>query len=60
MIAPRSPGDAGPSPGVGPPSLAVHVDLVTGRLTLTGQLDRRTSHLLCDGVSTLIQAEGPS
>jgi anti-anti-sigma factor len=60
MIAPRSSGGVRPQPRAGSPSLAVHVDLVTGRMTVTGQLDRRTSHLLCDGVSTLLQGGGSS
>ena len=29
----------------------MHVDLVTGRLTMTGRLDVRTTHLLYDAVS---------
>ena len=41
-----------------PPSLVVHVDLATGRLTATGQLERRTTHLLADAVTTLLLA-GP-
>jgi anti-anti-sigma regulatory factor len=42
----------------GPPSLAVQVDLATGRLTATGRLERHTTHLLADAVTTLLLA-GP-
>jgi anti-anti-sigma factor len=44
----------------GPASLAVRVDLTTGRLTMTGRLDGRTAHLLYDAVSALLRAEQPS
>ncbi|WP_448620514.1 STAS domain-containing protein [Geodermatophilus sp. URMC 65] len=36
---------------------AVRVDLVGGRLSVTGRLDRRTAHLLHDAVSTLLFAD---
>jgi anti-anti-sigma regulatory factor len=40
----------------GPPSLVVQVDLVTGRLTAAGRLERRTTHLLAAAVTTLLLA----
>ncbi|MGK5113927.1 STAS domain-containing protein [Geodermatophilus sp. CPCC 205506] len=42
-----------------PSESGAHVDLVTGRLTLTGRLDVRTTHLLYDAVSALLRADHP-
>jgi anti-anti-sigma regulatory factor len=42
----------------GPPSFHVRVDLVAGRLQLTGPLDRGTVHLLHDAISTLLLTDG--
>ncbi|MGY1833125.1 STAS domain-containing protein [Geodermatophilus sp. SYSU D01180] len=42
----------------GLPSLAVQVDLVTGRLSLAGRLERRSTHLLATAVTALLVA-GP-
>ena len=39
------------------PGLAVHVDLVSGRLTVTGQLGARTIHLLHGAVTALLRSE---
>ena len=38
----------------------MHVDLVTGRLTMTGRLDVRSTHLLYDAVSALLIAQHPN
>lgn len=35
----------------------IRIDLVSGRLALSGPLTRRTTHLLYDGVSTLVHAD---
>ncbi|MGY1695620.1 MULTISPECIES: STAS domain-containing protein [unclassified Geodermatophilus] len=45
-----------PRPASDPPVSEVHVDLVTGRLVMTGRLDVRTTHLLYDAVSALLTA----
>ncbi|MGY1831168.1 STAS domain-containing protein [Geodermatophilus sp. SYSU D01180] len=45
-------------PQPSPPSLTVQVDLVTGRLSVTGRLERRTTHLLAAAVTALLVA-GP-
>jgi hypothetical protein len=42
------------------PDFEVRVDLVTGRLTMTGRLDVRTTRLLYDAVSALLTAQHPS
>jgi hypothetical protein len=34
----------------------VRLDLVAGRLEVTGQLDHRTAHLVNDAISTLVHA----
>ena len=39
------------------PTLIVHLDLVEGRVELTGQLHRRTVHLQHDAVATLLLTE---
>ena len=49
-----------PSPAAGPPSFTVHVDVVTGHLTVTGRLDGRSSHRLHDAVSVLLRAGHPT
>ena len=41
------------------PTLIVHLDLVEGRVELTGQLHRRTVHLLHDAVATLLLTDCP-
>ena len=51
------PGRVRPAPAVGPAPFAVHVDLVTGRLTASGRLSARTAHLLRDGISTLLRTD---
>jgi anti-anti-sigma regulatory factor len=38
----------------GEPPLSLHLDLARGRLTLTGALDRASTHLLYDAVSALL------
>lgn len=47
-----------PSLDTGPSGFTVRVDLVDGRLKLSGDLDRMTAHCLLDGISTL-QFAGP-
>lgn len=42
----------------GLPGFTVRVDLVDGRLKVSGDLDRRTAHCLLDAISTL-QFAGP-
>jgi anti-anti-sigma factor len=49
-----------PLTAAAPLEFSVHVDLVTGRLTMTGRLDVRTSHLLYDAFSALLRAQHPS
>jgi anti-anti-sigma regulatory factor len=44
-------------PTAEPPGLAVHVDLLTGRLTATGRLGARTVHLLHGAVSALLRSD---
>ena len=39
--------------------MIVHLDLVEGRVELTGQLHRRTVHLLHDAVATLLLTDCP-
>jgi anti-anti-sigma factor len=39
------------------PSLSVRIDFVRARLELTGQLNRHTSHVLHDAISTLLQTD---
>jgi anti-anti-sigma factor len=48
-----------PLAAVATPDFGAHVDLLAGRMTLTGRLDVRTAHLLYDAVSTVLTA-GPS
>jgi anti-anti-sigma factor len=40
------------------PSFRLRVDLVSGLLTMSGQLDRRTAHLLYDTISALLFTGG--
>ncbi|WP_217897280.1 STAS domain-containing protein [Geodermatophilus saharensis] len=49
-----------PRPASDPPVSEVHVDLVTGRLVMTGRLDVRTTHLLYDAISALLTARHPT
>jgi anti-anti-sigma factor len=49
-----------PPPAAAPSESGVHVDLISGRLTMTGRLDVRTTHLLYDAVSALLRAQHPS
>jgi anti-anti-sigma factor len=42
------------------PSFTAHVDVVTGRLTVSGRLDGRSAHRLHDAVSVLLRAEHPT
>jgi anti-anti-sigma regulatory factor len=57
MMSAQSSSPAGPAvPG---PSFLVQVDLVGGRVVLSGRLDRRTAHLLSDAVSALLVGDCP-
>lgn len=40
------------------PRLLLRVDLGTGRLTLTGELDRSTAHLLRDAIAAIVSIGG--
>jgi anti-anti-sigma factor len=41
----------------GPSSLAVHLDLSSGKIALAGRLDGRTAHLLNDAISALLHSD---
>ena len=56
MLPPSSP--AGSAPEDAPASF-VQLDLVGGRVELTGRLHRRTVHLLHDAVATLLLTDCP-
>ena len=56
MLAPSSPAGSAPEDA---PALLVHLDLVGGRVEMTGQLHRRTVHLLHDAVATLLLTDCP-
>lgn len=58
-IATPSSGRPRPLTAAAPSAFGVHVDLVTGRLTMTGRLDVRATHLLHDAVSALLRAQHP-
>jgi anti-anti-sigma regulatory factor len=47
-----------PPPHTGMAGFTVRVDLVAGRMQVSGELDRRTAHCLLDAISTL-QFAGP-
>ena len=56
MLAPSSPAGSEPENA---PALFVHLDLVGGRVELTGRLHRRTVHRLHDAVATLLLTDCP-
>jgi anti-anti-sigma factor len=60
VIATSSSGRPRPVTAAASSEFGVHVDLVTGGLTMTGRLDVRTTHLLYDAVSVLLTARHPS
>jgi anti-anti-sigma factor len=60
VIATSSSGRPRPLSAAASSEFGVHVDLVTGRLTMTGRLDVRSTHLLYDAVSALLTAQHPS
>ena len=60
VIATSSPGRPRPLSAAASSEFGVHVDLTTGRLTVTGRLDVRSTHLLYDAVSALLTAQHPN
>jgi hypothetical protein len=56
VVATSSSGRPRPLTAAASPDFEVRLDLVTGRLTMTGRLDVRTTHLLYDAVSAIVHS----
>jgi hypothetical protein len=56
VVATSSSGCPRPLTAAASSEFGLHVDLVTGRLTMTGRLDVRTTHLLYDAVSAIVHS----